>query len=188
MNKITTVLNKNKIDSPVFSLKNKMHRLIWIIIWNLLVRYSPVFLKNWRNLIYRCFGADIGENVNIYPSSKVWYPKNLAIQNNSTIGPSVHIYNQGRVSIGHSTIISQNSHVCASTHDYNDALHPLLLKPIFIGNDVWICSDAFIGPGVSIADGTVIGARAVMTKNSDPWSVYAGNPCRKVNVRKNFRE
>lgn len=44
-----------------------------------------------------------------------------------------------------------------------------------VGNDVWIGSEAMIMPGVNIGDGAVIGARAVVTKDVQPYSVVVGN-------------
>lgn len=54
-----------------------------------------------------------------------------------------------------------------------------------IGNDVWIGAEALIMPGVSIADGAVIGARALVTKNVEPYTVVGGNPARPIKKRFN---
>jgi putative colanic acid biosynthesis acetyltransferase WcaF len=179
---------KDNLTSSSFSVRNKFERILWNVIYILFFRFTPVPMFKWRSFILRLLGSNVHFSARVYPTVNIWLPSNLIMGELSTLAPFVNIYNQGTITVGNRCIISQNSHICASTHDYNSEIHPLLLKPIVIGNDVWICAGAFIGPGVSIADGTVIGARAVMTKNSDPWSVYAGNPCRKVNVRKNFRE
>lgn len=52
-----------------------------------------------------------------------------------------------------------------------------------IGNDVWIGYEACIMPGVTVADGAVIGARAVVTRDVPPYAVVAGNPARVVRYR-----
>ena len=52
-----------------------------------------------------------------------------------------------------------------------------------IGNDVWIGRDATILPGVTIADGAVIGAHSVVTKDVGPYEVIAGNPARAIRTR-----
>ncbi|GAB6261019.1 CatB-related O-acetyltransferase [Photobacterium sp. CCB-ST2H9] len=57
-----------------------------------------------------------------------------------------------------------------------------------IGNDVWIGSECVIMPGVHIADGAVIGARAVVTKDVPPYSVVVGNPGRVVKTRFNAED
>lgn len=103
---------------------------------------------------------------------------------NVTIAPRVNVYNQGLIEIGDNSLISQDSTLCASTHDYKKVKFPLLLKPITIGKSVWVCAEAFVGPGVTINDGAVLGARAVAKKDLDAWCVYDGNPCQKVSIRK----
>lgn len=52
-----------------------------------------------------------------------------------------------------------------------------------IGNDVWIGSEALILPGITIGDGAMIGARAVVTKPVEPYAVVAGNPARQIRKR-----
>ena len=62
--------------------------------------------------------------------------------------------------------------------------HPKSKGDITIGNDVWIATEAVIMSGVSIGDGAVIGARAVITKDVPPYSVVVGNP--GIVVKKRF--
>jgi chloramphenicol O-acetyltransferase type B len=52
-----------------------------------------------------------------------------------------------------------------------------------IGNDVWIGAEAMIMPGVHIADGAVIGARSLVTKNLVPYEIWAGNPAKLIKKR-----
>ena len=55
-----------------------------------------------------------------------------------------------------------------------------------IGNDVWIGSEAMIMSGVTIGDGAIIGARAVVTKDVEPYTVVGGNPA--IVIKKRFNE
>ncbi|WP_435234242.1 putative colanic acid biosynthesis acetyltransferase [Psychromonas sp. PT13] len=177
---------KERLSSPVFSISNKITRVVWGIIYILFFKYSPVPFFSYRRLLINIFGGSIAKNVNIYPTTKIWLPSNLIMEQGSTLGPNVNVYNQGLISIGENSIISQGVHICSSTHDYEDSLHPLILAPIEIGHNVWVCADAFIGPNVIIKDGAVIGARAVLVKSTEYWSVYAGNPAIKIKDRKRF--
>lgn len=52
-----------------------------------------------------------------------------------------------------------------------------------IGNDVWIGTEAIIMPGVKIGDGAVIGTRAVVTKDIEPYTVVGGNPAKVIKKR-----
>ena len=178
---------KSKIDSSSFSVANRLIRVFWALFYTILFRFSPISIFRWRILILKIFGCQVEWNSRVYPSAKIWLPSNLVVGKNSTIGPGVNVYNQGLITIGQEVIISQGSHLCASTHDYNDPLHPLVLKPIVIEDHVWVCADAFVGPGVTLAQGTVVGARAAIFKNSQPWSVYSGNPAQLIKQRENFK-
>ena len=61
----------------------------------------------------------------------------------------------------------------------------LLLKPpIRVGDGAWICADAFVGPGVSVGEGAVLGARSVVMRDVERNSIMAGNPARRVAERK----
>lgn len=61
--------------------------------------------------------------------------------------------------------------------------HPETKGDVIIGNDVWVGTEAVIISGVKIGDGAVIGARAVVTKDVEPYAIYAGNPARLVRKR-----
>ncbi len=52
-----------------------------------------------------------------------------------------------------------------------------------VGNDVWIGSEAMVMPGITIGDGAVIGSRALVTKNVEPYAIIGGNPARVIKKR-----
>ena len=56
-------------------------------------------------------------------------------------------------------------------------------KDTVVGNDVWIGHDATIMPGVSIGDGAIIGTKAVVTKDVEPYSIVGGNPAQEIRKR-----
>jgi putative colanic acid biosynthesis acetyltransferase WcaF len=114
--------------------------------WQLLFRLSPRPFFACRRLILRCFGARVGAQVHTYPSTRIYFPWNLTIGEWSAIGENVLVYNLGPVTIGQKVTISHGAHLCAGSHDYTRADLPLLKPPITIGDQVWICADAFVGP------------------------------------------
>jgi putative colanic acid biosynthesis acetyltransferase WcaF len=101
----------------------------------------------------------------------------------STLAPDVECYNMAPIAIGARTIVSQRAFLCAGTHDISDPSFQLAARPITIGSDVWIAAEAFVGPGVEIGDGCVLGARACAFKKLEPWTVYLGNPAAPVKSR-----
>lgn len=177
---------KTDLESPTFGITSKLFRFLWDFCYILFFRFSPVSFFFWRTFILRMFGAKIGKGCRVYPSAKIWLPRNLVIGDKVALGPRTFIYNQGKITIGNRVIISQGSHLCASTHDYNNPIHPLVLAPITIDDDAWVCADAFVGPWVNIGTGAVLGARGVATKILEPWCIYAGNPIKKLKKRNEF--
>lgn len=160
----------------------KALRVLWMV-GRLVFQLSPRPCFGFRRWWLRLFGATIGKQVHVYPSAHIYYPWNLTVGDWSSIGEWALIYNLGNVTIGSQTTISQRVHVCAGTHDYHDPSMPLIKPPIEIGNQVWICADSFIGPGITVSEGAVVGARSVAVKNVAPWTVVAGNPARLIRNR-----
>lgn len=156
------------------------------VLWTLatpLFRLSPRPLYGWRRLLLRVFGARVGRDVRIHPSARIIIPWRLAIGDEASLGDRALVYNLGQVTIGPRSTVSHLAHLCAGSHDYLDPSLPLLRLPIEIGSDVWVCAQAFVGPGLSLGDGCVIGACAVVTRSVDPWTVVAGNPATPVRQR-----
>ncbi len=60
---------------------------------------------------------------------------------------------------------------------------PLVARPIVIGENAWLGADVFVGPGVTIGELCVVGARSVVVKDLPPGTVCAGNPCRVLKAR-----
>jgi putative colanic acid biosynthesis acetyltransferase WcaF len=133
--------------------------------------------------LLRLFGAKIGQQTHIYNSAVIYMPWNMEIGSQSSIGEWALIYNLGPITIGSCTTISQRAHLCAGSHDYIDPILPLLKPPIMIADKAWICADAYVGPGVTVGEGAIAAARAVVTKNVEPWTIVAGNPARIIKKR-----
>lgn len=169
-----------------FSFANRLYRLVWSITWALLASWTPPPLHGWRRLILRLFGAKIGRGARIYGSVRIWYPPNLELGDYAVLGWNVNCYCQGKVVLEDYATVSQYSHLVAGTHNIDDPNFQLFTKPIRICRHAWVASDAFVGPGVTIGEGAVLGGRAVAFKSLDPWTVYVGNPARAVRRRQNW--
>ena len=159
-----------------------IRRVVWTLIQPLF-RFSPRPCFAWRRFLLRCFGAKLGRNVHVYPSAMIYFPWNLEAGEKSAIGEYAYIYNLGRETIGACATISHRAHLCAVTHDHTKSDFPLLRPPILIGDQSWVCADAFVGPGVTIGEGAIVGAGAVVTKDVPPWMIAVGNPARAIKRR-----
>lgn len=159
------------------------------VLWGLgalLFRWSPRPLYGWRNALLRLFGAKLGRAVRFYPSAEVFYPWNLEAGDYTTVGPRVQLYSLGKITLGPECLISQNVHICAGSHDYTKPNLPLVTPPVTVGRGVWMCADAFVGPGVTVGDYAVLAARAVVVRDVAAGAVVAGNPARAVRHRAGF--
>jgi len=162
----------------------QFRRVLWSFgRWLMILSPRPCFA--WRRGVLRLFGARIGAHVNVYSSTHFYMPWNVTIGDWSAVGENVLLYSLGNIIIGRNVTISYRAHVCAGTHDFTDPALPLLKPPVVIEDGAWIGTDAFIGPGVVVCAGALVGARAVVTKDVASMDVVAGNPARKIGTRPN---
>ena len=157
-------------------------RAIWRVAWSC-VKWLPKSCSPIRVLVLRLFGAHIGRRCMVCPHVKILIPWNIFFGNNVSLGEGANLYNFSPIHVGDHSIVSQRSFLCTGTHDYSLKSHPLMSLPITIGPRAWLCAECFIHPGVTIGEGAVIGARAVVAKDMPPWTVCAGNPCRALKPR-----
>jgi putative colanic acid biosynthesis acetyltransferase WcaF len=156
---------------------------IWNICYALFFRYSPRIFNSWRRWLLKLFGARIGNSVLIRPSAKILYPWKLKIGDWSWIGENVTLYCMGEIEIGRNTVISQNSYICTGSHDYKKESFDIFSKKIVIGDKVWIASDVFVFPGVTINDGVVVSARSTVINDLPAEMVCGGNPAKPEKPR-----
>jgi putative colanic acid biosynthesis acetyltransferase WcaF len=171
--------------STPFSKGEILSRMAWSVIQSTLFRWSPRPWYGFRARLLKIFGADIPEpgKVVVFPSASIVFPSKLHLGPRSMIGPRVRVYNLAKISLHRGANVSQNCHLCAGTHDYMRWSMPLVSKEIVIGENAWIAADVFVGPGVSIGELCVVGARSVVVKNLPPRTVCVGNPCRPLKNR-----
>ena len=167
-----------------YSTSDKIKRLLWTICWGVLARPFPrnSFMP-WKRTLLRLFGAKMADTASVYSSATVFMPWNLYMKEYACIGPEVDCYNAAPITIGNHATISQRTYLCTASHDISLASHPQTEKPITIGDRAWVAAEAFIGPGVTIGEGAVVGARAAVFKDVEPWTVVGGNPARIIKKR-----
>ena len=159
-----------------FSYGNKLERIAWRLTWLLLARFTPPALAPWRGFLLRCFGARIGRGAKVYGSTRIWLPRHLELGEGVLVGPGVELYNQGHIALGPNCVVSQRAFLCASTHSTSDPHFALILRPIRLGRGCWVAAEAFVGPGVTMGDGSVLAARAALFEDAVEMGIYRGNP------------
>ncbi len=104
----------------------------------------------------------------------------------SCLGPNVICYNQDIVKLADDAIVSQYCYLCTAGHDstmQNTADDSLITAPIILHGKCWIGTCAFIGMGVEIGEGAIVGATASVFKDVAPWTVVGGNPAKEIKKR-----
>ncbi len=101
----------------------------------------------------------------------------------SWIGDRVVLYSLGKIEIGSNVVVSQNSYLCAGTHDYTVPSFDISGPKVKIEDEVWLASDVFVGPGVTIGRGAVVGARSSVFHDLPPMMVCRGEPAVPIRER-----
>ncbi|MCA1392267.1 putative colanic acid biosynthesis acetyltransferase [Bradyrhizobium sp. BRP20] len=177
-----------KISKPLdggasFSLSNRLQRAMWNVTWLLLASWTPAPMHGWRRALLRLFGAKMGARTDVRGSARVWYPPHLTMEERCILAEGVNCYNMAPITIRSGTIISQRAHLCAGGHDIDDPNFQLVAQPIVIERNCWVAAEAFVGPGVRMGEGAVLGARGVTFKDLEPQMVYVGNPAMPKRAR-----
>lgn len=166
------------------SLGNKLRRLIWNICCLVMFRpFAGSLFWRWRNAVLRMFGAKVGAGCKVSNSAKIWAPWNMKLGKFVCLGPRCEVYSVNQVTIGDKVTISQGAYICGASHNITYTNKPLITAPITIERFAWVCADAFIGMGVTIGEGAVVGARAAVFKDVEPWTVVGGNPAKYIKKR-----
>jgi putative colanic acid biosynthesis acetyltransferase WcaF len=163
--------------------RQNITRALWMLFGRAMFRCT---FHNWygvRRAVLRLFGATIAPTAKLRPTVRIEIPWNLTIGADCLIGDYAILYALGPITIGDRSVISQYAHLCAGTHDYSSRVFQLLRPPIVIGKDCWIATDAYVAPGVTVGDRSVLGARSSAYKNLDPDMIYAGNPAKPMRKR-----
>ena len=160
----------------------------WMILlwWLLQATLFPLTLHAHhapRRRLLRLFGAKVGKQVVIRPSARFHYPWKVAIGDYSWIGSGVELYSLDQIRIGEHCVISQNSYLCTGSHNLADPTFGLQTAPITLENGVWVATDCFIGPGVTIGSNTVVGARSSVFSDLPAQQICLGTPCRPYKER-----
>jgi len=157
------------------------------------------YLKRWLylpfGLVLKVYGVlrvaylkaqlkEFGEESTLSNDVSLVYPSQIFIGKNVSIGRNVLLWasSKGKIIIGEGCAIAAGVKFITPTHDYN--VLPVstvgINKPIVIGKDVWIGTAAIVLPGVTIHDGAVVAAGAVVNKDVPPDCIVCGVPAQII--------
>jgi acetyltransferase-like isoleucine patch superfamily enzyme len=111
----------------------------------------------------------------------------IKIDENSVIGPFTIINGGGNVMIGKKVIFAKNISINANDHKHkkydNICDQGFIYADVIIEDDVWLGANVCVNKGVTIKKGSIVGANAVVTKDTDPYSINVGIPSKKISER-----
>lgn len=143
------------------------------------------FVLRW--LAYRpLFGGMVSMPI-LYPGSRFVFMRRIRFGRGVLVNADCYLYGRGGIEIGDHVLISPGCAIVAGNHDIDAGTgimeRPSLDQGIVIGRDVWIGANCVVVGGVTIAEGCVIGAGAVVTRDTEPYGVYVGAPARFLRKR-----
>ncbi len=174
---------KSFILPPKFRGRPPWFVQLWWIVQATAFRWSPQFTYGWRRFLLRLFGAKIGRGVLIRPTAEITYPWKLSVGDYSWIGDHVALYTLGKIHIGENVVLSQHCYLASAYHDYTKPTFDMIGSFVVIEPEVWLAARVFVGPGVTVGRGAVVGACSVALKDIPPMMICAGNPARPLRPR-----
>ena len=169
----------NEWYEPGSSLK----RICWYPVNEIIFKSSWFPFYGLKRGLLRLFGAKIGRNVFIKPGVNIKYPWFLKTGNHVWIGENVWIDNLAMVELGHHVCLSQGAMLLCGNHDYTKSSFDLMVKPIVLEEGTWIASKSIVCGGIICRSHSVLSVSSVATDDLLPFSIYQGNPARKVKER-----
>jgi len=131
----------------------------------------------------RKWGAKVGKEVSVSRHSKLTYPCNIEIGDDTVIG-SCTLQAWASINIGNHVIINEDAKILTGNHDLHSPKFEAKLLPIKIEDYAWLAAGAIVLGGVTIGKGGVVGAGAVVRENVPPLAIVIGNPAQIIGFRK----
>lgn len=152
--------------------------------------YKKTYLY-WVSLQLKKSKSDVSSLVigpDVWHSFKLRYVENLTIGKGCSINGDIYLNAEGGIAFGEFCHVAKGLTVYSSNHNWkNEEYLPYfgrnILRPVTIGDAVWIGANVTIRPGVTIEDASIISIGAVVTKDVPKGAIVAGNPAEIVGQR-----
>jgi acetyltransferase-like isoleucine patch superfamily enzyme len=158
--------------------------------WQPRVRWGSLCLVEGRVLLSTDQGGSIHLGRKVYLAEEVkirTYGGFVELCDGVAVNYQTILLGPGRITIGQGSLLGPHVIIAAGNHGYGGEI-PIQQQPytgigITVEEDVWICANACITDGVTLAKGTVVAAGAVVTKSTEPYSIVGGIPARVIGYR-----
>ena len=159
----------------------KVKPLIWM--WEMFDQ-SPLSENvnlgvKFRRILARRIFRKCGKNFKAFHQVKLSFGYNLEVGDDVIVHRHVLLDDRGGIKIGNGASISDFANIYSHSHDIMDG-RKITTPVTVIGEGVRVTYHATVMSGVHLAEGTMLGSFGIATRNTDPHSVYAGIPARKI--------
>lgn len=162
----------------------------WLVIWKDSIEWfflnsiiSSFPSQTFRIIVLRIMGAKIPMSTAVYSGIEYRNPKGLTIGVGTALGHRAILDCRMGLNIGKSVCFGTEVMIWTLHHDYNDIDFKAVGGEVNIGDYVWLGSRCVILPGITIGNGAVIAAGAVVTKDVLPFTVVGGIPAKVIAKR-----
>ncbi len=136
--------------------------------------------QGFRLFVLRLLGAQIDPSAVLYGGFEIRSPRKMKIGANSCIGHKATLDARGGLTIGENVNFSSEVMIWTAQHDYRSPAFETDFKSVVVGDYAWLGPRCILLPGVTIGEGAVVAAGAVVPKNVEPYTVVGGVPARKI--------
>jgi len=136
-----------------------------------------------RALLSRLTGTAVDESVTVFPPFYCEFGKNLRLGKGVFVNMGCRFQDAGGITIGDGSLVGHGSTLTTLNHALDpDRRADMLPAPIMIGRKAWLGAVVTVLPGITIGDGAIIGAGAVVTKDVPANAIVAGVPARVIRM------
>lgn len=165
----------------------KLHKLFYsaVLSWP---EFPLPLISLLRAVYWRAQMKSLGSDSRISHLVKIRGAAQVSIGENTHVTNRCVIDGRGGLTIGNDVLIGYESIILTVMHRFDDPNMPIRLQgsirePVMIGNDVWLGTRVIVLPGVTIGNGAVIAAGAVVTRDVPPFTVSGGVPAKVIGRR-----
>lgn len=155
----------------------------WYLISTVFFRSGLMPFSSVLVTLLKLFGCKTGKEIRVKPFVNIKYPWKLSIGDYAWLGEGSTIENLAQVTIGKNVCLSQRCMLVTGNHNYKKSTFDLFVSPIIVEEGAWIGAGAVVSPGITIGSHGIVTLGTIVTKNTDPYAIYQGNPAVKIGER-----
>jgi acetyltransferase-like isoleucine patch superfamily enzyme len=140
-------------------------------------------IRRLRHTFYRGLGMQLPPSACIHRGLEVRSASNVEIGPGSVIGFDAILDGRSGIKIGRQVNLSSGVAIWTLQHDHRDPQFGVYGAPVVIGDRAWLSYRATVLPGVTVGEGAVVAAGAVVTKDVAPYAIVGGVPARVIGER-----